>query len=207
MRTARYKATSENGNTPLPPNPSPGNAGQRVRRAASPAQSARKRRRTGAPDPDGDSDSPAPLDDGASTGGLAGERSGSKTPRSGSRENTGAPGPSASSHSKPPAADGDSADFALEVAAREIARSATPTALSWALLSLLADGGVGAGSGADGFAGPARRGQGHLLPRSRDKYPTPVRKCWAAGGRVGRNRSLPPRVRTAPPVRIVQGGG
>lgn len=67
---------------------------------------------------------------------------------------------------------------AMEVAAHEIALSATPTALSWALVSLLADGG-GMGSSNIGASGGGeakrRRGQGHLLPRSRDKYPTPVR--------------------------------
>ncbi|CAM9111034.1 unnamed protein product [Scytosiphon promiscuus] len=71
---------------------------------------------------------------------------------------------------------------AMEVAAHEIALSATPTALSWALVSLLADGGSGLSRGESsgrgmggGGAGEMRRrrGQGHLLPRSRDKYPTP----------------------------------
>lgn len=65
--------------------------------------------------------------------------------------------------------------LASEIAAQEIALSVTPTALPWALVSLLADGGVG-GGGIDGSSGMAGRGQGHLLPRSRDRYPTPVRK-------------------------------
>lgn len=68
---------------------------------------------------------------------------------------------------------------AAETAAREIACSVTPTALSWGLVSLLADGGISLGSsraaGAYGMAEQGRRGQGHLLPRSREKYPTPVR--------------------------------
>lgn len=81
---------------------------------------------------------------------------------------------------------------ATEVAAREIALSLTPTALSWALVSLLADGGTGGGgSSGDGgsFVGRAGgRGQGHLLPRSRDKYPTSVRA--ALGQRQGGNWEL-----------------
>lgn len=66
-----------------------------------------------------------------------------------------------------------------EMAAREMACSVTPTALSWALLSLLADGGVGTKrSGVvcgEHNTGSGRR-QGHLLPRSRDRYPMPVRE-------------------------------
>ncbi|CAM9594028.1 unnamed protein product [Ectocarpus sp. 8 AP-2014] len=61
---------------------------------------------------------------------------------------------------------------AMEVAAHEIALSATPTALSWAVVALLADGG-GTVRGRNFVGGVGGRGQGHLLPRSRDKYPTP----------------------------------
>ncbi|CAB1104980.1 unnamed protein product [Ectocarpus sp. CCAP 1310/34] len=66
---------------------------------------------------------------------------------------------------------------AMEVAAHEIVLSATPTALSWAVVSLLADGGgrVRGEYFVGGVGGTKGRGQGHLLPRSRDKYPTPVR--------------------------------
>lgn len=60
------------------------------------------------------------------------------------------------------------------IAAHEIAVSVTPTALSWALVSLLADGGAGA-EGGGGSRVVGAREQGHLLPRSRDTYPTPVR--------------------------------
>ncbi|CBJ48933.1 conserved unknown protein [Ectocarpus siliculosus] len=77
-------------------------------------------------------------------------------------------GTGSSAASKPGAA-------AMEVAAHEIALSATPTALSWAVVALLADGGgrVGGGDCVGGVSGTKGRGQGHLLPRSRDKYPTP----------------------------------
>lgn len=75
---------------------------------------------------------------------------------------------------------------AAETSAREIACSVTPTALSWAIVSLLADGGVPLGSGGaaggDRIARQGRRGQGHLLPRSREKYPTPVRSRAEGGG-------------------------
>ncbi|CBN78413.1 hypothetical protein Esi_0113_0052 [Ectocarpus siliculosus] len=84
------------------------------------------------------------------------------------------------SSSKPPCAPrgrGSSAasnpgTAAMEVAAHEIALSATPTALSWAVVALLADGG-GRVRGGDFVGGVGGREQGHLLPRSRDKYPTP----------------------------------
>lgn len=72
---------------------------------------------------------------------------------------------------------GEAAKAAAEKAAQAITMSVTPTALSWALVSLLADGGggmpEGSGGGGEGEGG-RKRGQGHLLPRSRDKYPTPV---------------------------------
>eukprot|EP00904_Undaria_pinnatifida_P007944 jgi/Undpi1/427/HiC_scaffold_1.g00423.m1 len=71
---------------------------------------------------------------------------------------------------------GEAAKAAAEKAAQAITMSVTPTALSWALVSLLADGGggmpEGSGGGGEGEGG-RKRGQGHLLPRSRDKYPTP----------------------------------
>lgn len=77
----------------------------------------------------------------------------------------------------------DAAATATEMAAREISMSVTPTALSWALLSLLADGGTGGEGwgGGHGSGGGGQRGQGHLLPRSRDKYPTPVRGGMCSG--------------------------
>lgn len=165
----RFKATSES-DTSLPPN-----GGQRRRRAASPAQTSSKKRRTDAPASSG-SENPASLKDNAPTGGVGDESSRSKTSRAG---NSVLPRSSSSSSSKSAT---HGATAAMEVAAHEIARSATPSALSWALLSLLADGGVRAESGADGFAGTRRRGQGHLLPRSRDKYPTPVRSGGRGGG-------------------------
>ncbi|CAM9335372.1 unnamed protein product, partial [Ectocarpus sp. 13 AM-2016] len=64
---------------------------------------------------------------------------------------------------------------AMKLAAHEIVLSATPTALSWAVVALLADGGgrVSGGDFVGGVGGTKGRGQGHLLPRSRDKYPTP----------------------------------
>ncbi|CAM9766825.1 unnamed protein product, partial [Ectocarpus fasciculatus] len=91
-------------------------------------------------------------------------------------------GDSSSKPPSPPRETGSSAASkpsaaAMEVAAHEIALSATPTALSWAVVSLLADGGgrVEGGDrvGGGGVGGTKGRGQGHLLPRSRDKYPTP----------------------------------
>jgi len=63
---------------------------------------------------------------------------------------------------------------ATKIAAQEIALSLTPTALSWALVPLLADGGMDGQHGDEGGPGGKGRGQGHLLPRSREKYPTPV---------------------------------
>eukprot|EP00752_Nemacystus_decipiens_P012462 g11038.t2 len=143
---SRYKVTSES-------DASPGNAGQRRRRGTSPAATTSKKRRTDPPSSSGSEQSTG--------GGVADESSSSK------HGDTAPPGGSSSSSN-------NSATVAMEVAAKEIALSATPTALSWALVSLLADGGVGAGSGAEGFLGARIRGQGHLLPRSRDKYPTPV---------------------------------
>ncbi|CAM9899164.1 unnamed protein product [Pylaiella littoralis] len=96
------------------------------------------------------------------------------------REKNAATSPVSNSKSAGPAGGksaGSNALNATEIVAREIALSATPTALSWALVSLLADGGARVGledGGARQAVGGAKpRGQGHLLPRSREKYPTP----------------------------------